>query len=301
MDWILLTLKPLAHLRTGRGPHGPGSLEITLPILMRTVEENHWLNPRVLLLLLTLFQLFWAHPALAVYEELAVQDNNEFGGRSIVFRNTEEGIFEGKNHYDSAGKMMKEERKYTEEWANAHGTSTLVSDFLFDIKISEDRFFSNAYASRRLISRTNSKYEQATGTLIKQTNYFVQNHLGFNVIFYDLGVKQRMEWNYPNNEFGYAKVITYYNAQGKVEKVENLYTDKAALFYGCARSVFFSEGEKKLRREWYFTEEWAAKNNGAIRKVRIFYYNPSYPIEPKTYYFNSKDEVVTPAEPFEDD
>ncbi|MDT8447485.1 MAG: hypothetical protein RRB13_11390 [bacterium] len=242
----------------------------------------------------------WAAPLWAAYEELRVETNNEFGGRTIVFRNNLEGISEGKNFYDSAGKIMREERDYTDDWANAHGTKSLLNEYLFDIKIKEVREYSPAYAARRLIKKQINYYEQATGTLVRTENHFAQAHLGYNIVYFDLGTKTRMEWFYPANELGYQKVISTYDKKGKLLQTESFFTEKSADYYGCVRSILVTDGEKKLREEWFFTEKWAAANNGAVRKVKVYFYNPSYPQDPKIYYFNGQDEVVQPVEPFED-
>lgn len=251
--------------------------------------------------LLLVWLCLWPLSSWAAYQELRVETNNQFGGRTIVFSNNDKGIVEGRNFYDSAGKIMREERKYADEWANAHGTRELVNEYLFDIKIKEERLYAPSYAARRLILRTVNYYEQATGTLVRTENHFAKDHLGYNVIHYDLGTKTRMEWFYPENEFGYRKVITYYARDGKTElKTESFYTERSVEFYGCERKILVMEGERKKREEWFFSEEWAQKNNGAVRKLKAYFYNPSYPIKPKVYYFNAKDQVVEPNEPYEE-
>lgn len=248
-----------------------------------------------------LLGFLWAAPLWAAYQELRVETNNPFGGRTIVFSNNDKGITEGKNFYDSAGKIMREERRYSDEWANAHGTKELVNEYLFDIKIKEERLYSPAYAVRRLILKTVNYYEQATGTLVRTENHFAKDHLGYNVIHYNLGTKTRMEWFYPENQFGYRKVVTHYAQDGKTElRTEFFFTEKSVDYYGCERKVVVKEGERKLREEWFFSEEWSRKNNGAVRKLKVYYYNPSYPIAPKVYYFDAKDRVVEPNEPYEE-
>ncbi len=245
--------------------------------------------------------LFHGVNAFAAYEEMGVEDNNEFGGRTVLFRKVEEGISRGRNSYDSAGKIMREERTFSDDWANIHGTKSVTNEYLFDIKIKEERTFSATYATTRLIAKTTTFFEQATGTKVRVRNDFAEEYLGYNITYYDLGVKQRMEWFYPKNELGYVQVNTFYDPSGKLIRTENLYTEKSIRFDGCSKSVFYSEGEKRLKREWFFTETYAKANNGAVRKVTVYFDNPNFPIAPKTYYFNDQDETVTPAQPFEED
>ena len=246
-----------------------------------------------------LIALIWATNLFAAYEELGVEENNEFGGRSLIFRKLTDGVQWGKNSYDSAGKLMHEERKYSDEWANAHGTRRLVNEYLFDIKVKEERTFSQSYAIRRQVIQRNTFYEQATGTKIREENKFAQAYLGNNVIYYDLGVKKWMEWFYPANQEGYKKVVTHYGAQGKIRKIENYYTDKSVKFDGCLKHVIYFFGLKKSKEEWHFTEKYTQENNGAVRKMKVYFDNPNHPKAPQIYYFDQNNELVVPNQPFD--
>jgi len=244
--------------------------------------------------------VFWCSNLFAVYEELSVEENNEFGGRSLTFRKLEDGINRGKNSYDSAGKLMLAERKFTDDWGNSHGISSLTSEYLFEIKIKEEQTFSLSSSSRRQVRKTTTYFEQATGTKTREENIFSRPYLGNNKIYYDLGIKQRMEWFYPDNQEGYQKVFTFYTKDGRVARIENYYTEKAARFDGCVRQVIYFVKSKKEKEEWWFTEVYSSQNNDAVRKLKVYFNSPSHPKKPQTYYFNAQDQVVIPNHPFED-
>jgi len=282
------------HLLLGTTIRAFGKSEVTLTLLtLGTMTAI-----RIQLVLTCIF-LFYSTLAFAVYEELGVEENNEFGGRSLIFRKLEDGVKWGKNSYDSAGKLMLSERKYSEEWGNSHGTSSLVSEYLFEIKIKEERIFSLSSTARRQVKKTTTFFEQATGTKTREENQFSRAYLGNNKIFYDLGKKTRMEWYYPQNQEGFQKVITLYTPEGRTARIENYYTEKAARFDGCLKQVIYFKGSKKEKEEWWFTEAYTSANNEAVRKLKVYFSNPNHPKKPQTYYLDAQGQVVKPNKPFE--
>ncbi len=244
---------------------------------------------------LFLFLLFYFSASLWAYDQLDQEENNEFGGRTIIFQDHKKGIFRGKNFYDSGGAIMRQDRAYTEEYALSTGIARKTMDFLFDVKTKETLYYTKKYQALRLVSHRVTYFEQATGTLQKKENHFVIKNMGYSVEYFDMDAKlTRMEWVYPNNIEGLAKKITHYDEQGHVTKIEGFYTPRTQKKEGLQRSVFINEGGKKKTREWFYTPEFAQSHDGAIRKLVEYIEHPSQETRPQKNWFNQKNELVRP-------
>ncbi|MDX2469718.1 MAG: hypothetical protein QNL04_03960 [SAR324 cluster bacterium] len=244
---------------------------------------------RFLLIALLLFL-----PCVAsAYDEIGLDENNEFGGKTIFFQAPERGIFRGQDFYDSGGNIMRQDWKFSEESSLARGVARKVSEFLFDIKTKETIYYTPKYQILRMVSHQVDHFEQATGTIIRREKYFAQKKMGYSVTFMEFGKRIKLEWHYPDNLEGYAKVITYYDEKGiKPVKIENFFTPRTTMLTGQIRSVYIEKGGKKVRREWYYSPVWGKKNKGARMKVIDYLHHPSQEIPPQVNYLDADKERI---------
>ena len=242
-------------------------------------------------LLVTL--LFWFPWTAFGYDEIGLDENNEFGGKTIFFQAPERGIFRGQDFYDSGGNIMRQDWKFSEESSLARGVARKVSEFLFDIKTKETIYYTPKYQILRMVSHQVDHFEQATGTIIRREKYFAQKKMGYSVTFMEFGKRIKLEWHYPNNLEGYAKVITYYDNKGKKPvKIVNFYTPRSTKLTGKVKNIYIEKNGKKVRREFYFSDAWGKKNNGARMKVIDYLHHPSQNIPPQVNYSDADMERI---------
>ena len=49
---------------------------------------------------------------------------------------------------------------------------------------------------------------------------------------------------------------------------------------------------RKARQETYFTDEYAALNDGVAKQIEVFHYSPGMPVRIETNQFNKKGEKI---------
>jgi len=232
-------------------------------------------------------------PALAAYDEIGLDENNEFGGRTVTFQAPEKGIFRGKDYFDSGSNIMRHDWQFTEESSLASGIQRKVAEFLFDIKTKETTYFTAKYQSLRRVATQIDHFEQATGVLMRREKHFTTESMGYSVTHFQLGKATKLEWFYPENAEGYSQTVTHYGDDGStVVQEEHFYTPRSQRKEGMVKSEYFSRGEKKLKRIWYYTPEWSAANKGAVKKVVEYPEHPVIEFPPNVNYYDAKGEVV---------
>ncbi|MBU3917098.1 hypothetical protein KKA14_16310 [bacterium] len=234
------------------------------------------------------FFLIIAKSAVSDTSETLTKDN-EFGGVTVEVSKDDFSrliIF-----YDADSNKVKEETIYTSEYPVDNGLKKIVTHFFFGKKIKEERFFKAQDSRRTLINKIIDYYDRNTDLIIKSENYFIAPYTGYNVIYQEKGKKNRIEWYYPENTDGISKNIVYIDDNGVAVKTESFYTEKTMREKGYYKRIYFQAYNDNMyirmtRQEWYYSDEFAAQNDGKYTKIENYHYWQGKLIKTETGFFD---------------
>lgn len=244
---------------------------------------------------IALLSLLWAGGNPVIAQDV-IDDNNEFGGRTLEINN-QDGSFI-RIFYDDDEIKIKEEKIFSIDYPVENGLVKIVSHFAFDKKVREERIFTNRVAEATLISRKIYHFDRFAdpddkSAIIRTENHFLDEYNGYNIVYWENGKKKKIEWFYPLNVDGIAKNVLYFDEREMAVKVESFYTEKTRKEKGLERRIYYNEYSpnnyfRKSREEFYYTREYANNNNGIALRVDVFHYRPGSPVRVETHYFDEK-------------
>lgn len=254
-----------------------------------------WLMASMLLFFLGLSGSY-----LLAAEQDVVDENNEFGGRTLEI-NKQDGSYI-RVFFDDDEVKIKEEVIFTIDYPIENGLEKIISYFAFDKKVREERIYSNRISENTLVKRTIDHFDRFAdpkdkSAIIKTENHFLDEFNGFNIVYRENGLKKKIEWFYPLNIDGIEKNVIYFDDKEMGVRVESFYTEKTRREKGFLRRVYFNEYSpnkyfRKARQEMYYTEEYAARNQGVFRQVEVFHYSPDNRVRVETNRFNKKGKKI---------
>ncbi|MBU2645963.1 hypothetical protein KKI24_14755 [bacterium] len=254
---------------------------------------------RLLLVCITLV-LVWSGGISLGADQDVIDENNEFGGRTLEISN-QDGSFV-RVYYDDDEIKIKSETVFTIDYPVENGLDMIIDYFAFDKKVKEERIYSNRFAEETLIKKTIDYFDRfadplTNAAIIKTENHFLDAYNGYNVIYREKGLKTKIEWFYPLNIDGIEKNVIYFDEKEIGIKVESFYTEKTTREKGYQRRVYFNEYSpskyfRKARQEMYYTDAFAEQNNGASKQIDVFHYSSGNDFEVETHWFNKKGEKI---------
>jgi len=237
---------------------------------------------------------YFASTIYGATEELVIEEINEFGGKTIEYTGHEDTYLSVIIQFAADGKPMIRQNHYMSGYALLNGLQTEKITYLFGIKVEEDFVYTRAFARSRGVQRKIISYEQSTGIKIKSINYFKNQHLGFNTIFFEEGIRQKIEWNYPKTKNGVSKTLTFFSKNGKERiRVESQYTELWAKKKGFYKTISYLGNNKKLKEEWYYTEVYSQTHGGYVKKLINYSYDIVHDTKSQqVYYFALSGKVI---------
>ncbi len=224
-----------------------------------------------------LIALFWlpSIDALSVVGKEILTEENEFGGPTIEYTNDDNSIFI--EYFDADSNIVRKETIFTADYPIDNGLDKIVIYYFFGKKVKEERIFTERDSRRTLIERSINHFDRNTGVKTRSENHFIEPYSGYNVVFREEGKKIRIEWHFPKNLNGIQKNIVYFDKNEVAIKTESIYTEKTAKENGYYKRIYYNAYNankylRKLRQEWFFTDDYAAENGGKYKKVENFHY-----------------------------
>lgn len=253
-----------------------------------------------LLLGCIIFFLVWSGGALFAAEQDVIAENNEFGGRTLEISNNDGSFI--RVYYDDDEIKVKEETIFSLDYPVDNGLDRIIVYYEFEKKVREERVYSNRVSETTLIKTTVNHFDrfadaQDKKAIIKTENHFLDTYNGYNVVYRKNGLKTKIEWFYPLNIDGIEKHVIYFDEREMGTKVESFYTEKTRREKGTFRRVYYNEYSpnkyfRKVRQEMFYTDAYAAQNNGVVSQIDIFHYSSGNDFRAETNRFNKKGERV---------
>jgi hypothetical protein len=221
--------------------------------------------------------------------------NNEFGGQTIEQARDDFSIFSV--FYDGDGNKVKETTVFTSDYPIDNNLTRLNVHFYFGKKTEEERVYSSSYSNRTLISRSIDHFDRNTGELIRTENHFIQPFTEYNVLYRENGKKKKIEWHYPDTIEGIEKNVSYLDDDERIVMTESFFTEKTAQERGFYKRIYYityniNKYMGKSRQEWFYTDEYAKKNNGVIKKVELFHYALGKPVSNETILYGQNNQLI---------
>ncbi len=257
---------------------------------------------RVLLGFIALF-LVWGGGLLFAADQEVINENNEYGGRTLEINN-QDGSFI-RVYYDDDEILLKEEIIFSIDYPVDNGLDMIIVHYAFEKKVREERVFSNRVSETTLIKKTIDHFDrfadpQDKKAITKTENHFLDAYNGYNVIYRKNGLKRKIEWFYPLNIDGIKKNIIYFDDKEMGTKVETFYTEKTMREKGILRRVYYNEYSpnkyfRKVRQEMYYTDSYAEQHGSVSSQIDIFHYSSGKEIRVETNKLNKEGKrIVTP-------
>ena len=261
--------------------------------------SQDYMMKKLLLGILVIF-LVWGGGPLFAAEQEVIDENNEFGGRTLEISNKDGSFI--RVYYDDDEIKLKEETIFSLDYPVDNGLDMIVVYYAFEKKVREERVYSNRVSETTLIKRTIDHFNrfadsQDKKAIIKTENHFLEAFNGYNVIYRKDGLKTKIEWFYPLNIDGIEKNVIYFDEKEMGTKVETFFTEKTRREKGTHRRVYYNEYSpnkyfRKVRQEMFYTDAYAEQHNGVASQIDIFHYSSGNEFKAETNRFNKKGEKI---------
>ncbi|NQU62836.1 MAG: hypothetical protein HQ517_00925 [SAR324 cluster bacterium] len=248
-----------------------------------------------------IFFLGWNGGFLFGADQEVIDENNQYGGRTIEIPNKDGSFI--REYYDDDEIKLKKEIIFGVDYPVDNGLERIIIHYAFEKKVEEEKIFSNRVAETTLIKKTIVHFDRFSDpddkkAITKTENHFLDSYNGYNVIYREKGLKTKIEWFYPLNVDGIEKNVIYFDDKEMGTKVETFFTEKTRREKGTFRRVYYNEFSpdryfRKVRQEMYFTDSYTEQNNGVASQIEIFHYYSQNEFTSEINRFNKKGEMIT--------
>lgn len=247
------------------------------------------------------FFLGWSGGLLFGADQDVIDENNQYGGRTIEILNKDGSFI--RDYYDDDEIKIKKEIIFSIDYPVDNGLDMIIIHYAFEKKVREERIFSNRVSETTLIKKTIDHFDRFADpndkkAITKTENHFLDLYNGYNVIYRKKGLKTKIEWFYPLNVDGIEKNVIYFDEKEMGVKVESFYTEKTKREKGTLRRVYYNEYSpdkyfRKVRQEMHYTDAYAEQNNGVASQIDIYHYSSENELSTEVNRFNRKGEIIT--------
>ncbi len=224
-----------------------------------------------------------------------ISKNNEFGGKTIEYLSSDYSRY--REYFDLDGAKVKEEQIFSEDYPIVNGLEKLILYYYFDKKVKEEKVFTSDQSRLTMIKRSIEHYNRFTGKMLRKEEHFIRDHMGYNMVHYVKGRKDRIVWYFPNNAKGIVKTISFIDHNGKDYKTINYYSHKTTLETGYFKRIYHKEYthnkyHRKTRQEWYYSDEFSQANDNIYLKSVQYTYPENRDTMEKVYFFDKSGKIV---------
>ncbi len=224
-----------------------------------------------------------------------LSEKNEFGGKTIEHMSRDYSLH--REYFGREGERVKMEHIFPDDYPILTGIKRLISYYGSGKKIKEETVYTFLQSRLTMIERSIEHYDRSSGELIKKETHFVAGHMGYNILFFSAGRKNRIEWFYPDRETGIVKSITFLDDKGQDYKTVNYYAHRTSLKKGYYKRVYYKEYNRnryyrKSRQEWYFSDEYGKSHDNIYRKTEKFLYPDNKETVVQTYHYDKLGKLI---------
>lgn len=229
-------------------------------------------------------------------EDEIINKNNEYGGKTVEIIKKDFSFMRA--FYDDENSKIKEEQVFSSEYPINNGLKKIITYFSFNKIVKVERVFTQKIARNTLIAKTIDHFDRFTGNKIKSENRFIESYPGYNVIYRKKGKRVKIEWLYPQNIEGIIKNVVFYNDDEIGVRVESFYAKKTSQDTGYLKRIYYNDYSakkylRKIKEEWYFTDEFSKENGGIHHKVYNYHYSADQPVIIEAYIFDKEGNTLS--------
>ena len=226
---------------------------------------------------------------------ILLSENNEYGGQTVEYKSLDYSYI--REYFDMNGERVKVERFFSSEYPIANGLEKRIAYFKSDKKIKEEKIFTVERAKLTMIVRSVEHFDGLSGDRTRREEYYTRNYMGYSILFYKGGKKDRIERFYPNRNMGIVKSIGYIDEGGNERKTVHYFAYGTSLEDGFYKRIYYKKYNynkylRKYRQEWFYTDEYAKSNGNIHRKLERFLYSQTGGMVVQTNFFDIHDKLI---------